>query len=406
MMNKLNLKLHLLTLITLYISVLQVTAQDQSSLVYAIDEARNPILTAVPFIAIAPDSRATGMGDVGAATSPDVNSAYWNSGKLAFVDQAYGASLSYSPWLKNIVPDMGITYISGFYKIDKVQTVGASFRYFNLGVINLTDELGNSLGIDKPSELYFDGTYSRKLSDRWGIGVSARYINSNLVGASGGQDKAATSVAVDLGTYFVKPVTLGITNAEYSFGANISNIGQKVSYGVRGSSDFIPTNLRVGNALKLQLDPYNSLTLAMDFNKLLVPTPPVYAQNEDGSFQEDNNGNRIIAKGKDPDRNLIAGMFGSFSDAPGGFSEELKEVTISTGAEYWYRQIFAARLGYVHEHDDKGGRRYASLGFGVRYMTFGFDFSYLIPGDKNNPLADVLRFSLIWQLEETDDTDR
>ncbi|WP_109832484.1 type IX secretion system outer membrane channel protein PorV [Reichenbachiella versicolor] len=362
------------------------------------------ILTAVPFLSIAPDSRASGMGDVGAATSPDINSAHWNNGKLAFIDGSFGGSLSYSPWLKNIVPDMGLTYLSGFYKIDKVQTVGISMRYFDLGKIYLTDIEGVQLGEDNPREFAFDGTYSRKLSNNWGIGVSMRYVASNLVGPSGGQDKVASSVAVDLGTYYTKPVTLGRTNAEYAFGAHISNIGQKMSYtGNAEQEDFIPVNLRIGTSLKLELDPYNSLTLAVDLNKLLVPTPPVYAEDEDGNPVFDNNNERVIEKGEDPDRNLIAGMFGSFSDAPDGFSEEVKEFTVSSGAEYWYRNIFSARAGYFYENKEKGGRQYASLGLGIRYQTFGLDMSYLIPGDQNNPLAETIRFTLIWMVTKEED---
>ena len=344
------------------------------------------------------------MGDVGVATSADANSVHWNNGKLAFIDHSYGFSASYSPWLGNIVDDMALYYLSGFYKIDRLQTVALSMRYFDMGSILKTGQLGQPLGEENPREIAFDGTYSRKLNENLGIGVTARYIWSNLVGSLNGAGKVGQSVAVDLGVYYTKDINLGSTNSNLSFGGHISNIGQKVSYSSDAVADFIPINLRLGTALKMELDPYNTLTFALDFNKLLVPTPPIYQLDPDtGDPLFDNNGNRLIERGKDPNRNLISGMFGSFADAPDGFTEEMQEVMIAVGAEYWYKQIFAARTGYFFEHAAKGGRQYLTLGVGFRYQKFGVDFSYLIPGDQNNPLAETVRFSLLFNFDKVEE---
>ncbi|MEO9872524.1 type IX secretion system outer membrane channel protein PorV [Ekhidna sp.] len=359
------------------------------------DLDRNPITTAVPFLSFAPDSRASAMGDVGVATSPDVNSIHWNNAKLAFLDKDLGVGFSYSPWLGNIVDDMSLSYLSFYKKIDRVQTIGVSFRYFDLGEIALFDDNANSLGIENPNELAFDGTYSRKLSENMGLGVTLRFIWSNIAGniTQAPDAKAGTSVAVDFGWYYTKPLILSGKDSEISFGAHISNIGQKLTYSTEGAENFIPANLRIGTAFKTNLDPYNSFTFAFDVNKLLVPTPPIIETNEDG---ED-----VIVKGKDPNRSLLSGTFGSFGDAPNGFKEEIQELTYSAGLEYWYRDIFAARAGYFSEHQNKGNRKYLTLGAGFRYQVFGFDFSYLIPTDgQNNPLADTLRISLLFNLDK------
>jgi len=356
---------------------------------------RNVITTAVPFISFAPDSRSSGMGDAGVATSPDANSAHWNAGKLAFIKNDFGASLSYTPWLGRIVDDMSISYLTGFYKIDRTQTIGASMRYFDLGSIDLRDINGVSEGIDNPKEFAFDLTYSRQLSENIGVGVTTRYISSNIasqISAQNNTAKTGSSVAVDLGFYFNKGIVLSGKNTDISFGMHISNIGQKVSYSDEDNADFIPTNLRLGTAFKTSLDPYNSITFALDFNKLLVPTPPL----------RDEVTNEIIA-GRDDNRNLLSGIFGSFGDAPGGGKEELNEISIAAGAEYWYREIFAARAGYFFENDTKGGRKYITIGVGFRYQKFGVDFSYLIPPEQNNPLSETIRFSLLFNFAGSGD---
>lgn len=396
-----NIKINgVIMLVGLMAMQLQLFAQ--SGVVNGQDTTRRVITTAVPFIGFAPDSRASGMGDVGVATSADANSVHWNNGKLAFVDRKFGASISYSPWLATITNDMALYYLSGYYKIDRVQAVAVSMRYFDLGSIQLTGEFGEPLGVDNPREGAVDATYSRKLSENLGIGVTARYIWSNLIGSISGVSQKGSSVAVDIGTYYNKDIHLGSTNANWALGAHVSNIGQKVTYSTDDFKDFIPINLRLGTALKLELDPFNSLTFAVDFNKLLVPTPPVYELDENGYPVLDADDNRVIKRGKDPNRNLISGMFGSFSDAPDGFPEEMQEIMISFGAEYWYKELFAARTGYFYENDAKGGRKYFTLGVGFRYQKFGIDFSYLIPGKQDHPLAETIRFSLLFNFDKED----
>lgn len=369
------------------------------------DSLRRVITTAVPFVSFAPDSRSSGMGDAGVAITPDANSTHWNNGKLAFIDQDYGFSVSYTPWLAKIIDDMSISYLSGFYKIDRVQTIGASLRYFDLGEIQLTNETGAPLGLENPRELAIDATYSRKLSESVGIGATGRYIWSNLASSLAGVDgaKSGTSLAVDLGFYYNKNILISGRNTDLAFGLHISNIGQKITYSNESNADFIPTNLRIGSALKTNLDPYNTITFALDFNKLLVPSPPIYELDANGNIQRDNNGDPIIRQGSDPNRNLISGMFGSFGDAPGGFSEELREFNIAFGAEYWYRDVFAGRAGYFYEDATKGGRQYITVGVGFRYQVFGVDFSYLIPPEQNNPLAETIRFSLLFNFNQEEE---
>jgi hypothetical protein len=333
------------------------------------------ITTAVPFLTITGDARAAGMGDAGVATSPDANSAYWNAGKLAFIDKGYGVSLSYTPWLAKIINDMRIVQLSGFYKISREQTVATSLKYFDLGEIEFRD--GNNQPTQprfNPRELSWDVTYSRLLTDHFAIGGSLRYIYSNLTGALSTVDaRSAHSVGVDIGVFYTKPIQS--RNATLSLGASISNIGGKVSYTDPNNADFIPTNLRLGGAYKTELNALNSLTFVLDFNKLMVPTTAP--------------GSRF--------KPLLNGVFGSFSDAPGGLSEELTEVTISGGVEYWYNQTFAGRLGYFYEDQDKGNRKYLTAGVGFKYDKFVLDAAYLVPTNKReNALAETLRFTIMY----------
>ncbi|GAB3217467.1 type IX secretion system outer membrane channel protein PorV [Algoriphagus aestuariicola] len=366
------------------------------------DPNRRVITTAVPFLNFAPDSRHSGMGDVGVATSPDANSAHWNSGKLAFIEDDLGFSLSYSPWLGKLVNDMSLSYLTGFKKIDEFSAFGFDLRYFNMGDIQLTDENGNPLGEFNPRDIAIGGTYSRKLSQYFGLGISARFIYSNLSGnissVTGSEAKAGISVGTDIGLYYEKPIFAGAKDGTWSWGVAITNIGPKITYNSAEDLDYIPTNFRLGTAYSIDLDPNNSLTFVFDVNKLLVPTPPQYATNEDGSLATDPNGDLIIEAGKDPNRALISGMFGSFADAPGGFEEEMKEFTLSFGVEYNYAEKFAVRTGYFYENPDKGGRRYFTMGLGLDLNKFGFDFSYLVPQVQNHPLAETLRFSLLYTI--------
>ncbi|HLT07547.1 MAG TPA: type IX secretion system outer membrane channel protein PorV [Cyclobacteriaceae bacterium] len=368
------------------------------------DGDRRVITTAVPFLNFAPDSRHSGMGDVGVATSPDGNSAHWNAAKLAFIESELGFSLSYSPWLGKLVPDMSLNYLTGYKRIDEVSTFGIDLRYFNMGSIHLTDIYGDDLGEFSPRDIAIGGTYSRKLSNKLALGISARFIHSNLsgnMGSSNGNDsRPGISVGTDVGLYYTNEVLIGGEEADWSLGANISNIGPKITYNSPEDQDYIPTNLRLGTALKLPLDEYNSLTFALDLNKLLVPTTPIYERDENGNLVVDGNGNLVIAPngGKDPNRPLISGIFGSFTDAPGGFKEELQELMISFGVEYSYDEKFAFRTGYFYENPNKGGRKYFTLGVGFNYKRLGFDFSYLIPQQQNHPLAETLRFSLAYDI--------
>ncbi len=346
------------------------------------DSTNHVITTAVPFLGITPDSRAAGMGDVGAATSADANSAYWNPGKLTFIDKGYGASLSYTPWLAKIVNDMKLLYLSGFYKINREQTVAASLKFFDMGDINLRDANNQDQGRYNPSEWAFDVTYSRMLTEHFGLGGTLRYIRSNLTGAlqvNGVNAQAGESVAVDIGAFYTKQFTS--RNASLNLGATINNIGSKMTYTSEATKDFIPTNLRIGGVYKTQLDISNSLSFALDFNKLMVPSPGP--------------GNKS--------KSLLEGIFGSFSDAKGGFAEELREITISSGLEYWYKDVFAGRLGYFFEAEDKGNRKYFTAGLGMRYNDLGFDVAYMVPTNKSNyALSETIRFTLMYVLPVKD----
>lgn len=366
------------------------------------DPNRRVITTAVPFLNFAPDSRHSAMGDVGVATSPDANSAHWNAGKLAFIKEDLGFSLSYSPWLGKLVNDMSLNYLSGFKKIDENSAWGFDVRYFNMGDIELTDGRGNPIGEFNPRDIAIGGTYSRKLSQNLGLGISARFIHSNLSGSissvGGAEARPGTGVGADIGLYYQKPTLIGSKEGTWSWGITMTNLGPKITYNSAEDLDYIPTNLRIGTAYKINFNELNSLTFILDANKLMVPTPPIYRTNQDGTLATDENGNLIIASGQDPNRALISGMFGSFSDAPGGFQEEMSEFTISFGMEYLYTQKFALRTGYFYEDKTKGGRRYFTMGLGFNMKRLGLDFSYLVPQVQNHPLAETLRFSLRYSI--------
>lgn len=351
----------------------------------------NPITTAVPFVSFAPDARGAALGDAGVATSPDINSIHWNNAKLAFIENDYGFAVSYTPWLGKIVNDMYVSYLSGYKRIDKLQTVALSLRYFDLGDINLTNVLGRDIGSFNPREWAIDATYSRKLSNNLSLGLTTRFIRSNLSGQfSTSQDaQAGTSVAVDLGVFYTKDLLFAGKNSTISFGGHISNFGSKVTYSSASNENFIPTNLRLGTALKTNIDPFNSFTFILEFNKLMVPTPSAADTTSLGLPRE---------------TRLLSGVFGSFGDAPGGFSEEMKEINISSGIEYWYKDLAAFRAGYFHEHQDKGNRKFITIGLGFRYQVFGVDFAYLIPTEQNHPLSETLRFTLLFNFLDDNNT--
>jgi hypothetical protein len=347
----------------------------------------NSIPTAVPFLNISPDSRSGAMGDAGVAISPDVNANFWNPSKLAFIETDNSVSASYSPWLRHLVPDVSLSYLSFAHKLDDRNTLGASLRYFNLGSIQLVDPNQNDQGTYRPSEFSIDASLARKFGDNFSLGLTFRYIHSDLSNASFAtgstqQNKAGNGIAADVSLFYKKPMQQFGTDAIFAFGANISNIGTKVTYSTGGTSYFLPTNLKLGVANTWNIDDANQFTVAFDVNKLLVPTPPI----------RDANG--LIISGKDDNVSVPSGIFGSFSDAPGGFSEELKEFTLSPAVEYWYAQQFALRAGYFYENPAKGGRHYATLGVGLKYDIYRFDFSYLAASQQNSPLANTLRFTL------------
>jgi hypothetical protein len=345
------------------------------------------IVSGVPFLLVSPDARSGALGDAGVALSEDVNAVYWNPAKLAFIEANSSLGLSYSPWLRKLVPDVNLAYLSFIQKVDEDNAFGASLRYFNLGQIERRDDLGNPQGTFSPSEFSVDGTFARRFGENFSLGTSLRFIYSNL--SNGGfsdvqQIKAGTAVAADVSMFYKNEIELFGTDAIFAFGTNISNIGTKISYSDNGPKYFLPTNLRIGAANTWLLNDLNELTFTVDLNKLLVPTQPL----------RDSVGN--IVAGKDPDRSVPAGIFGSFSDAPGGLREEMKEISYSAGLEYWYDKQFALRAGYFYESPEKGDRQYLSLGAGFRYDKFRLDFSYLVANQQKSPIANTLRFSLLF----------
>jgi hypothetical protein len=367
----------------------------------------NAIQTAVPFMTITPDSRAGGMGDVGVASEPDINSQYWNAAKYVFMESQGGVALSYTPWLRKLINDINLAYLAGFYKIDEKQVVSAALRYFSLGQIVFTDNYGTPQGIYVPNEFAIDAGYSRLLTDNFSGGIVFRFIRSDLTGRQivGGSDsKAAMAIAGDLGFFYRKSdLRLGSKDAILGLGIQFANMGNKVSYTENQEKSFLPINLRLGGALTVNLDDYNSISVMADINKLLVPTPPVWATDSIGTPIRDADGNQVIEYGKNPYVAVPVGMFQSFYDAPGVlmndgsrsvFREEINEITYSVGLEYWYRKQFAIRGGYFHEHETKGNRKYFTVGMGLRLNVFALDFSYLVPVKQQNPLANTLRFTL------------
>lgn len=345
----------------------------------------NAIVTGVTFLTISPDSRSGAMGDAGVATTPDVNANYWNPAKLAYLEGNDNLSLSYSPWLRRLVPDVSLAYLSYAHQLDDRNTIGASLRYFNLGTIDLVDASQNAQGSYRPSEFSFDVSLARKFGDNFSLGLTGRYIHSNLLNgafSAGEQTRPATAVAADVSMYYKKPTNQFGKDALFAFGVDISNIGTKISYTDGGTKYFLPTNLKIGAANTWYIDDANEFTLALDLNKLLVPTPPIRDANGD------------IIKGKDDNRSVPAGIFGSFTDAPGGFSEELREISYSPAVEYVYNKQFALRAGYFYENPTKGDRQYLTLGAGFRYDIFNLDFSYLAANQQKSALSNTLRFTL------------
>lgn len=370
----------------------------------------NTITTAVPFLMIGPDSRSGALGDAGVALSPDANSLHWNPAKMAFSENEVEFSLSYAPWLRALVDDMNLAYLSGVKRLNKRQAWGAALRYFSLGNITFTDETGTTIRDFQPAEFSLDVGYSQKLSDKFSGGIAGRFINSNLTGGTnvlGANSKPGRSVAVDVSAFYSNPRTkFAGRDAAFNWGLNISNIGAKMSYSESADRDFIPTNLKLGSALTMKLDEYNSLTFTADANKLLVPTTPIYDQESGVN----------IVSGYEPNVGVATAMMQSFYDAPGivNFNqdgtytveegsilrEEIREWNIGGGIEYLYNDVFAFRTGFFNEHYSKGARQFITLGAGIKYTVFTVDLSYLISTRQQNPLANTLRFTLRLQFSD------
>lgn len=359
----------------------------------------NTITTAVPFLQIAPDSRSGALGDAGVALSPTSSATYWNAAKLAFVEEDVELSMSYSPWLRALVNDMSLAYLSGYKRLSKNQTIGGSLRYFTLGNITFTDDQGSVVRDFKPNEFALDVSFGQKFSDRFSGGIAIRYIYSNLTGGQnvmGADSRPGQAVATDVGLFYTNDdLSLAGKDARLNLGMNISNIGNKMRYTNSDKRDFIPTNLKLGAAYSVKPDAHNELTVTLDFNKLLVPTPPRYSIKGD-----------TIQLGKDPNVGTATGIIQSFYDAPGdvdnegnpipgsAFKEELREINIGGGIEYCYANVFAVRAGYFYENYTKGNRQFITMGVGLKYEVLTIDVSYLISTTQQNPLANTLRFTL------------
>lgn len=350
---------------------------------------QNYISTGMPILLIAPDAISSGMGDVGAATLPDAYSAHWNNAKFAFIEGDMGVSTTFTPWLRNLkVGDMNLLYLGGYYRIGRRGTAAASLTYFSLGDIEMTDIMGEKVTDLHPNEFAFDVTYALMLTDNLSLGATGRFMRSDLTngqtindGSGNSETHAANSLAADIGLYYQKSVT---KTEEIALGAFISNLGAKLRYSEdNNNQEFLPANLRIGGRYTNRIDDYNKISVMVDVNKLLVPTPRWRSDSTQNLTTYNNIG-------------VIAGALQSFGDAPGGMGEELQEMQLSAGAEYWYAETFAVRAGYFFEHKNKGGRQYATVGFGLRYTVFTFDFSYLVPTAKlsTNPLSNTIRITL------------
>jgi hypothetical protein len=365
-------------------------AQSSGPIPEGLKNSLNALQTSVPFLAIAPDSRGGAMGDLGAASSPDANSQTRNPAKYAFIKNKMGVSLSYAPWLRSLVKDINLAYLCFYYHFNDKQAISASMKYFYLGQVIFRDSYGQYSGKYIPYELSVDAAYSRMLSEHLSGALAMRYIRSDITGGGtidGRLYSAGNAFAADLGIYYQKSFIIKEMNSEYAWGVCISNLGNKISYTESSDKQFIPANLRIGARLTIDLDEYNAVSGAVDFNKLLVPTPPIYGIDPV-------TGDSILY-GKEIPASLPVSWIQSFYDAPGGFQEEMREIMICGGLEYWYRQQFAIRGGYFHENELKGNRKYFAVGVGINLNVFYIDFSYLISASgRNNPLANTMRFTL------------
>ena len=386
-LHKMNQKLRIIFMAIAVLLVVGVKAQDKKNMF-------NPVNTSVTSQSIAPDARAAGMGDVGAATDPDVNSQYWNPAKYPFNISRAGVSLNYTPWLRQLVNDMDLAYMAGYYRIGDYSAVSGSLRYFSLGEVIMGSSVTADDGMTiKPYELSLDVAYSLMLSEKFSLAAGVRWIYSDLTYDYSEDTSPGSAFAADIALYYQNYINIGARECQLGLGMNISNIGSKISFGGDDRSEFIPTNLRLGASLMVPIDEYNRFSIAADANKLLVPTYPKINDGESTSDYED----RVQREYYDV--SSISGIFKSFSDAPGGFKEELQEIQWSVGAEYTYHDQFSVRAGYHHESENKGNRKYFTVGAGFRMSVFALDAGYVIATAKSNPLDQTLRFSLTFDMD-------
>ena len=384
-MNK-NMKKTLLTVFCTLMSTAAMQAEDYKTTTF------NPVEHAVISQTIAPDARAAGMGDVGAATDPDVNSQYWNLAKYPFCISRSGIALNYTPWLRQLVNDIDLAYVAGYYRVGEYGALSGSLRYFSLGEVYTDYDIENAMTV-KPYEMSLDVAYSQMLSETFSLGVGLRWIYSDLRYDYSDDSKPASAFAADIAMYYNNYMMLGNRECQLGLGLVASNIGSKISYYGDDESQFIPANLRLGASLMIPFDEYNRFSIAADANKLMVPTVPRQMVGEDNSTYQDR------VRKEYSDVGAIKGMFQSFSDAPGGFKEELEEVQWSVGAEYVYHDQFALRAGYHHESESKGNRKYFTVGGGFRMNVFSLDVGYVISTAQSNPLDQTLRFTLAFDMD-------
>ena len=372
-------------LFTIHYSLFTASAQDESKTTMF-----NPVEHAVISQTIAPDARAAGMGDVGAATDPDVNSQYWNPAKYPFCISRAGIALNYTPWLRQLVNDIDLAYLAGYYRIGDYSAISGSLRYFSLGEVFTSD--GSDMTV-KPYEMSLDAAYSMMLSENFSMAAALRWIYSDLRYDYSEDSKPASAFAADLAMYYNKYLMLGSRESQLALGLNISNIGSKISFYGDDESQFLPANLRLGASLMIPVDEYNRFTLTADANKLLVPTVPAQEEGESNTDYQDR------VRREHSDISAISGVFKSFSDAPGGFKEEMEEIQWSVGAEYIYHDQFSLRAGYHHQAESKGNLKYFTIGGGFRMNVFSLDVGYVISTARSNPLDQTLRFTLAFDMD-------
>ena len=382
-----NERLKILVVFMLLSVSLTVSAQDKRDMF-------NPVNYAIISQTIAPDARAAGIGDVGAATDPDVNSQHWNPAKYPFTISRAGIALNYTPWLRQLVNDIDLAYLAGYYRIGEYSAISSSLRYFSLGEVYLSSSLtdDNNMTI-KPYELGLDVAYSLMLSEKFSLAAGVRWIYSDMRYDYSEDSSPASAFAADLSAYYQNYINIGSRECQLGIGLNISNIGSKITFSGDEESQFIPTNMRLGASLMIPVDEYNRFSISADANKLLVPTIP---KQQEGETTEDYR-SRVISEYSD--MSSITGIFKSFSDAPNGFKEELEEIQWSVGAEYTYHDQFSIRAGYHHEAENKGNRKYFTVGAGFRMNVFSLDAGYVISTAKNNPLDQTLRFTLAFDMD-------